>query len=109
MTEIRTDHKWKPFKTWQEVPYHVQADYLDLAPDEDIDDALDAVDDMGYNDGWIHYKDRWYHTTDFMRIDKYNPLHVLSWQGYMADSFFSGVIIDISEDGEAYKIGTYFS
>jgi hypothetical protein len=109
MAEIRTDHKWKPFKYWYEVPYHVQADRLDLDPDEDIDDAINAVDDMGYNDGWILYKDMWFHTTDFMRIDKYHPFHDSGWSGYMADSFFSGVVIDISEDGEAYKIGTYFS
>ena len=31
------------------------------------------------------------------------------WHGYASDSSFSGVLIKLSEDGEQYQIGTYYS
>jgi len=31
------------------------------------------------------------------------------WQAYQSDSFFSGIVIRLSDDGEQYQIGTYLS
>ena len=31
------------------------------------------------------------------------------WDGYLSDSFFSGVLIKLSDDGEQYQIGMYYS
>jgi hypothetical protein len=51
-------------------------------------------------DGYIHYKGYWYHLSQFMR----SPIY--GWDGFHGDSFFSGVAIRLSEDGETYQIAT---
>jgi hypothetical protein len=86
---IKTDHKWKNFKYGYEVPRKV------------IDTQFDHLGDEAEADGFIHYRGRWYHITDFMVTE--NP----NWDGYYADSAFSGVYIKVSPDGERYMIGTY--
>jgi hypothetical protein len=43
-----------------------------------------------------------------MRLENKLP-ELKDWDGYQSDSYFSGVVIKISPDGEQYKIGTYFS
>lgn len=88
---IITDHKFKPFKYDYEVPKHIQEEYSEET------------------DGFILYRKRWYSLSDFMRIDENSPFRVLGYDGYMSDSFFSGVLIQVSRDGEAYKIATYIS
>lgn len=30
------------------------------------------------------------------------------WDGYASDSYFSGVLIKLSRDGEEYMVGTYY-
>ena len=95
-TEIITDHKWKQFKYGYEVPEKVKNDF-------------DWLEEEEKDDGWIYYRKNWYHESDFMRIDNNNPFYSLGWHGYHSDSFFSGVLIQISDDGEGYKIATYIS
>lgn len=29
------------------------------------------------------------------------------WDGYHSDSYFSGIVIKLSPDGEQYQVGTY--
>jgi hypothetical protein len=88
--KIKSDKKWKNFKTRDEVPKQVlsrQFDWLD--------------EDSGY-DGFINYKGHWYHLSEFMRGGG-----MADWDGYHGDSYFSGVVIKVSGDGEQYKIGDY--
>jgi hypothetical protein len=96
MLKIYTDNKWKQFKYRNEVPVKVLADYFDHLPEEE------------YGDGFIKYRKTWYHTSDFMRNSGATDL-TKGWDGYHSDSYFSGVLIKLSDDGEEYKIGTYIS
>lgn len=83
---ITSDHKWKQFKCRHEVPKAIltgQFDYLD-------EDA----------DGFINYRGHWYHTSCFMSGGPEG------WHGYHGDSYYSGVVIKLSQDGEEYMIGT---
>ena len=91
---IETDNKWKPFKCGYEVPQRIREEYDHLAEEEK-------------SDGWFCYRRRWYHLSDFMRCEESNPFG--KWHGYIGDSFFSGVLIKLSDDGEKYIVGTYFS
>ena len=99
---IMTDHKWKQFKYGYEVPKHVlNDDYDHLNEDEKLD-------------GWIKYRRRWYHISDFMSChnsiqSSNNPFKVLGYDGYLSDSFFSGVLIKLADDGECYQIAIYIS
>ena len=90
---IITDHKWKNFIYGVELTEKERRefDYMDA---EEIDTA-----------SFFRYRARVYSIEDFMRIE--HNVALMGWDGYASDSFFSGVVIKISDDGEQYKIGTY--
>ena len=102
---VTTDHKWKYFRYHTEVPQRVtRVDY-------------DHLSEAQRFDGWIWYRRRWYHLTDFTSLEPHSVLNWLPeckanegrWECYFADSMSTGVVIQISDDCEAYRIGTYFS
>ena len=100
MSELKiiTNNHWRPFKSRDEVPEKILQSDFDWQ-----DDNLDA-----YEDGFIYYRGKWYHLDDFLRIDNNAPFPS-NWHSYCSDSFFSGVLIEMSDDGEYYKIATYIS
>lgn len=63
--------------------------------------VIDWCDD-NYIDGFIYYKRTWYHVSEFVRTPDHDE-----WHGYKGDSFFSGVLIRLSNDGEQYRIATF--
>ena len=91
---IKTDHKWKNFLYENEVPKKVLKEYDWLSEDEKMD-------------GWVRRKGEYYHISDFMRIPHPNPFGG-KWNGYLSHGFSSGVVIEMSNDGEQYRIGYYF-
>ncbi len=90
--KVITDSKWKSFIYRYDVPKKVLEDDFDWTNEED------------YNDGFLKYRNIYYHLSEFLRngmVDGYD--------GYFGHSFFSGVAIKISDDGETYKIATVTS
>jgi len=84
-----TDNKWHEFKYWLDVPADVMKSEFDwLSPDE-------------ATDGFFKYRGSWYHMSEFEYTNSFP-----GWHGFKGDSFFSGVVIQICDDGESYKIGT---
>jgi len=97
--KIITNHHERFFKYVYDVPRDVIDDYDWLSEDEAFD-------------GWISYRDRWYHLSDFLRINHLNtptPTEFDEWDAYLNDTYFSGVVIKLSDDCEAYKIGLFLS
>lgn len=94
---VKTDRKWRDFKYGDEVPKRVLASQFGHLEDGEADD------------GFIHYRRRWYHLSDFMVPSNGSPLKSLGWQGYLNDTYFSGVAIEVSRDGEQYRIATFYS
>lgn len=93
---IKTDRKWKKFKYRHEVPAHILERQFDYLTEDDE------------TDGFFEYRECWYHTSEFMHVLKdMTPLE--GWDGYKNDSFFSGVVIKLSRDGEEYQVGTFYS
>ena len=90
---VRTDHKMHGFRYRDEVPSAILANQFSHLSEDDAPD------------GFLRYRRFWYHTSDFERVPL-GRLSDLGWQGIHPDSFFSGVVIAISQDGEAYVIGT---
>lgn len=91
---VQTNNHKRQFTYRSEVPESVLADQFDYLDDDD-----------GF-DGFLRYRDYWYHVSDFMNAppelaDRYN--------GFAADTFFSGVAINISDGGETYRIATVFA
>lgn len=54
----------------------------------------------------FRYKGHKYFLEEFMRMDKNSPFGK-EFHAYKSDSFFSGILIMLSEDGEAIKAYTY--
>jgi len=93
---ITTDNKWRHLTYRSDVPASVLADQFDYQNPEDT------------SDGFFKYRGYWYHIDGFMRAaDPSNPL--TAWDGYAADSYFSGVVIKLSRDGESIMVGRYMS
>ena len=88
-TRIITNHHWRQFKYRYEVPPSVLEDQFDLCDDDD---------------GFIHYRGRWYHLSEFMVTDQFSE-----WDGFHSDSFFSGILIKLSDDGEEYQVALALS
>ena len=97
MADVRviTNNHDREFKYRTEVPPEILEDQFDWLNEDD-----------GY-DGFIHYRGIWYHVSQYARLSG-SPIPG-DWDGYESDSFFSGTVIKISNDGETYKIGTYLS
>ena len=96
MQRVQTNNHWHNLSYRNEVPQSV------------LDSDFDYQDEDEAYDGFFKYRGNWYHLDGFMRHS--DPSWPLSdWHGYAGDSFFSGVVIRISDDGEQYQVGTYLS
>ena len=89
---IATDNKWKQFIYGYELTPKERKEF-DYMMDEEIDST-----------NFLRYRKWVYSVNDFMRTD-----HFPGWHGYHSDSFFSGVVITVSDHSDSYKIGTYIS
>ena len=89
---ITTDNKWKQFIYGYELTPKERKEF-DYMTDEEIDST-----------NFLRYRKWVYSINDFMRSE-----HFDGWHGYYSGSFFSGVLIELSNDGESYKIGRYTS
>lgn len=85
---ITTNRQWRNFLYRHEVPAAILASEFGYLTDDD-------------NDGYFRYKGCWYHTSMFLRAQE--P----GWCGVHGDSYSSGVLINLSADGQQYQIATY--
>ena len=77
-------------------------------PDKVLEEQFDHLDEDEKCDNFIKYRNNYYHISDFMRIEHNENLK--GWDGYLSDSYFSGILIKLSEDdNESYKIATYYA
>lgn len=92
---VKTDNKFRDFYYRSDVPEKVLKDQFSHLEAEET------------TDGFIKYRGYWYHTSDFSYPPSFEnvPFRV---DGYLSDTYFSGVIVHLSSDGEQYKIGTYY-
>jgi hypothetical protein len=98
---IRTNRQWRHFVYRHDVPSDVLERYFDWTdPETEID-------------GFFRYQGVWYHVSQFQRCfptSQYDGARAGAfdgWDGYTPDSFFSGVLIRFSDDGESYQVGRY--
>ena len=81
-----------------------QFQYRNEVPEDILSSEFDYQEDVF--DGFFQYRDNWYHLDMFMN-DGSNMFN--GWDGYHSDSFFSGIVIRISDDCETYQVGLYLS
>lgn len=101
MLRIKTDHKYKNPIYGYELTAKEKLDFDYLSAEE-----LETRE-------FLRYRNNVYDLGDFMRIDPQysfnceNEFH--KWDGYISDSFFSGILIKWDTECERVKIATYFS
>ena len=98
---IRTNNHWREFVYRDDVPSSVLASQFDWT-----DEAHEK--DGSYSDGFFKYLGCWYHLADFMRFTNDAGGPMASWHGQAGDSYFSGTLIRISDDGEQYQVARYY-
>ena len=92
---IKTDHKWKTLLYGYELTEKERREFDYLTADEIACGSF------------IRYKGLVYDVGDFMRVP--NGMEGFrGWHGYSSDSFFSGIVVKISNDNDQYMIGTYY-
>ena len=95
---ITTDNKWRSFVYAADVPQVILERDFDHLKDQDGDFEFD---------GYFKYRRRWYHITDFSKVEGHPEFQ--GWSGYHNDSYFSGILIKVSSDGEQYQVATFIS
>ena len=71
---------------------------------KEVEDRYDTIEESSF----FVYKNDVYDLNDFMRLDSNAPFKG-KWHGYSPDSFFSGLLIELSECGDGVKVGFYIS
>ncbi len=98
---IRTNHHWRNFLYGYELTdkEREELDFLDWSDDGDAQ----TQEFIRYRGNIIY--------PEFERIPVFTGERMFPepWQGYMSDSYFSGLLIRYSEDCEQYQIATYIS
>ncbi len=93
---IITNNQWRNMLYGYELPESVKSDF-------------DYIDDIDSSD-FIKYRGVYYSVCDFMRLPEVGgPDFGEQWDGYASDSFFSGVLIQLSPEDNIYKVATYIS
>lgn len=91
MARIVTNNQWRNLTYGYELTAKERADF----------DYIDA-DDFDSHD-FLRYKGQTYDVSEF------ELSNVKGWDGMHADSFFSGIVIKLSDDGEQVKVGLYLA
>ena len=87
-------------------------DACELSPKERTEfDYLDwgAIEEGRESALFVRFKGRLYDVGEFVRIDPLSDLYGLGWHGYSADSYSSGTLIRLSDDGYSAVMGRYYS
>ncbi len=92
--KITTNNHWRQFKYRYEVPTEILEDQFDWTNEDD------------HSDGFFEYRGWWYHLDDFIRS---NDPAFDGWNGILTDSYFSGVLIKLSDNCEEYQVATVTS
>ena len=70
---------------------------------------FDYLTDTEFEDeSFVTYKGFTYALSDFMRVNASPDSPMSAWHGVAADSYFSGVLINLCDDGDVI-LGRYFS
>lgn len=79
-----------------ELPKSKRKDFDYIKSDEDFN-----------NNQFVQYRGDYYNLDEFMRIE--NNSELKNWDGYSSDTYFSGTLIKLCEDGDFVIMGRYFS
>jgi hypothetical protein len=90
---IRTNNKPRHLIYGYELTEQERKDF-DYLESEELDTST-----------FFRYKGQIYSLGDFMRCESDE---LKNWHGYLSDSFFSGVLVRLSDCGESLVVATYY-
>ena len=96
---IKTNRHWYPILYWYELTAKEQKENDWLDTEEKQQDAT-----------FVRYRNWVYEISQFSIVEHLpadNP--ICKWQGVHNDTFFSGVLINLANDGEYAQMGTCYS
>ena len=98
--KIISNNHWHNFLYGYELPESVRADF----------DYLDDISEGTF----LKYRGRYYDLSEFSAISGTIAPHPQrpgwgNYDAYMSDSFFSGVLLKLSDDNEQYQIATFIN
>lgn len=88
---IVTNRQWRNFVYRADVPADVLASEFDWTDEDE-------------SDGFFCYRGEWYHLSQFMC-----STNVPGFSGVHTDTYFSGIAVNVSSDGEQYQIARFYS
>ncbi len=71
--------------------------------------AVPEWDDDNELHSCFRYKGELYFLEEFMRIQEYFPAWMHEFHGHMNDTFFSGLLIKLSDCGDAVQVYRFYS
>jgi hypothetical protein len=103
---IKSDRKWRNLLYGYELPKKQRKEFDYIKSDEEFETR-----------NFAKYHGQYYDINEFQVlpiIGDASGKHVVypefrGWDGYMNDTYSSGVLIKLSSDGEQYKIGRFYS
>jgi len=106
--KIVSNHQYRYFLSGYELPEKIRKSEFDY-----------INDDAFAEENFILYKGEYYCLNDFVRIVEPNGdcgfAHIdysgelKGWNGIFSETHFSGLVINIGDHGDTYKIGRYCS
>ena len=58
---------------------------------------------------FFRYRGQLYDIGEFMRVSEDSPLAIAGFNGYMSETYFSGIAIKLSPDGESVTVARFYS
>ena len=97
--KITTNHQFRPVLLWTDLTMK-ELEEFDYISTENLDYAT-----------FFRYKGQVYDLDEFLCITQVMQVQFpefKSWDGYQADTFFSGILVRYSEDLEQVVVGSYY-
>ncbi len=96
--KITTNYNWRPIVEAYELTEDEQSEF----------DHYDwkEIEEGSLSPSFFRYKGSLHDVADFTITDHASDLK--EWHGYASDSFFSGLVINYSDDCEYVQVGMYY-
>ena len=96
--EIKTNNQERELLSLHELP---------LGRQSQIRDDFDWLSADEFDYGFFTYKGRVHHISQYLAFGQIQESEFSGWHGYESDTYFSGTVIRVSDDGETVVVGTY--
>ena len=96
---IKTNNQPRPLKCLFEFSPQQQ---------QSIRSDFDWMEDIETTYGFFEYRGTIHHLENFLRVNAGTDDATQGWDGYEADTYFSGTLVRLTSDSEYVVVGSYF-